>query len=277
MTMLASWVGIDTHGIGSAYIVSESRFTWKQSRKIYTWDYGKKVFASCAYPEIFGYAGDVLFPTVILSQIIGLIDSEVIFNKNTSCEQKSQLVFDLLRSELTKYPINCINDSFQIIHISRDTIVNGYPDFHIYCYFWDKKNGWQKFEKPIPCESGLVYVLGSGREEFKNNYILKYQRGNNSDTSRNVFHCFVDTLSSINDLCCGGAPQLVGIYRKPNSSAKNFGVVYNDKRYFLGCEVPEDVCFENIEWRNELFELVSGKTKNIIEGAMRQPNALMNK
>ena len=67
MTMLASWIGVDTHGATSAYIVSDSRFCWGNNM---TYDYGKKVFASKKYPEIFGYAGDVLFPSVVLSQII---------------------------------------------------------------------------------------------------------------------------------------------------------------------------------------------------------------
>lgn len=59
MTLLASWAAIDTHGISSAYIVSDSRISWGNKKYF---DFGKKVFASKKYPEIFGYAGDVLFP-----------------------------------------------------------------------------------------------------------------------------------------------------------------------------------------------------------------------
>ena len=77
MTLLASWIGIDTHGPTSAYIVSESRFVWDSSRHF---DYGKKVFASKSYPEIFGYAGDVLFPSIVLSQILEMIDLSYLIN-----------------------------------------------------------------------------------------------------------------------------------------------------------------------------------------------------
>ena len=71
MTLLAAWRGIDTHGPTSAYIVSDSRFSWNKNEYF---DYGKKVFASHTYPEILGDAGDVLFPSTVLSQIIEMID-----------------------------------------------------------------------------------------------------------------------------------------------------------------------------------------------------------
>lgn len=272
MTMLASWVGIDSHGIDSAYIVTDSRFTWDLGHPI-NFDYGKKVFASLNYPEIFGYIGDVLFPSIALSQLINMIDAEIAFSKDTSCEAKSEKVFDFLYSELKNYPEKCINNTIEIIHISRDTVVYEYPQFHEYHYTWSKKSGWNKCEKPIPKISGLLYIGGSGKKEFESNY-EKYQKGNNTNTSRNVFHCFVDTLANINDIHCGGAPQLVGIYRKPNSSAKNFGIIYNMKKYFSGSLVPENSQYSSIEWRNELFEIVDGQTKKIVPGAQRQPNVL---
>lgn len=272
MTMLASWVGIDPHGISSAYIVTDSRFTWNLGDHLH-FDYGKKVFATLTYPEIFGYIGDVLFPSIALSQLISMIDSGVIFNNAISCKIKSKIVFDFLRNELKNYPEVCINDSLEIIHISRDTVVSGYPEFHEFHYIWSKNSGWNKYEKPMPKVSSLLYVGGSGKVEFESNY-HKYQNGNNSNTSRNVFHCFVDTLSNTNDICCGGAPQLVGIYRKPNSYAKNFGIIYNKQKYFLGSIVTGNSQYSSIEWRNELFEIVDNQTMAIVPGAQRQPNIL---
>ena len=74
---------------------------------------------------------------------------------------------------------------------------------------------------------------------------------------------------------CGGPPQLVGIYRKPKTGAKNFGIIREKKRYFLGIEVPKKAgYFDNIEWRNDLFELCDGITMNRIKDAMRQPDHL---
>ena len=87
MTLLASWVGVDTHGPASAYIVCDSRITWNRTT---LFDYGKKVFASKIYPEIFGYAGDVLFPSIVLSQILEMIDSNLLFEYSMSCSQKNK-------------------------------------------------------------------------------------------------------------------------------------------------------------------------------------------
>ena len=103
-------------------------------------------------------------------------------------------------------------------------------------------------------------------------HIKKYQCGNNKNTSRNVFHCFINTLKNITDNYCGGSPQLVGVYRKPNSYAKYFGIIYNKKRYFAGSEVPYGSIYNNVDWRNENFERCDGENKKIIDGAMHQPD-----
>ena len=271
MTLLASWVGIDTHGPASAYIVSDSRISWGQTA---FFDYAKKVFASKRYPEIFGYAGNVLFPSIVLSQILEMIDSELLFNQDMPCLQKNMAVYEKLCYSFSKYPEAYGQNPIQIIHISRDTIFDGYPVFYHYLMTWDYEHGWQRFTKEFPKVSGLIQVLGSGGREFIDNYNNRYQLGGNQSTSRNVFHCFIDTLENIKDLHCGGAPQLVGIYRKPSSSAQNFGILYNDKRYFLGMEVPKDASFDKIAWRNESFERCDGILKARIEGAAIQSDPL---
>ncbi len=274
MTMLASWAAIDTHGPTSAYIVSDSRISWESSC---CFDYGKKVFASHLYPEIFGYAGDVLFPSIVLSQILDMIDSDLLFNKRMSCQEKSKTVFEKIIYIFSKYPNVYGNNPIQILYISRDTIFEGYPTFHQYLVTWDRRNGWLHREIPFPERSDLLHVLGSGKKAFEENYI-RYQSGDNAFTSRNVFHCFIDTLDNMgDDLFCGGPPQLVGIYRKPSSGAKKYGIISKNKRFFLGTEVPQNASFGNIEWRNENFELCSGDTKKILPEAAHQNDPLRRK
>lgn len=274
MTLLASWIGIDTHGPASAYIVADSRISWDREKYF---DYGKKVFASKRFPEIFGYAGDVLFPSIVLSQVLEMIDSELLFNDMASCDEKNKIVFEKLLYAFSKYPDAYGNNPIQIIHISRDTIVNGYPAFHHYLLTWSRKKGWEQHKKTIPKQSELLHVLGSGSTEFKQNYNERYQLGNNRSTSRNVFHCFIDTLNNIKDWRCGGPPQLVGIYRKPFTAAQNFGILFNGKRFFLGTEIPKDSSLSQIEWRNEFFELCNGDSKKILKGATRQIDPLRRK
>lgn len=267
--MLASWIGIDTHGIGSAYIVTDSRFSWCTTKTNHVYDFGKKVFASKIYPEIFGYVGDVLFPSVVLSQLVDIIDSDILFNKEIDCSQKSKIVSDFLSEKINVYPKDYLGSEISIIHITRDTLVHGYPNFYAFQYSLKEEGKWQVDVIEMPKVSGLLTVLGSGGKEFSDNY-KDFQKGNNSDTSRNVFHCFSYTLSHITCRYCGGAPQLVGLYRKPNSSGKHFGIIYNGQRYFLGSLI-QTAQYENIEWRNELFELVDGKTMTIFADAERQP------
>ena len=268
MTLLASWIGIDTHGPTSAYIVSDSRFSWNKNEYF---DYGKKVFASHTYTEILGYAGDVLFPSTVLSQIIEMIDTGVLFDTKMNCDQKNRLIFEKLCYSFSKYPTKFTGDIVQVLHISRDTVFDKYPQFYGYFLSWTKIKGWEFQKVVLPQTSDILYVLGSGKNEFNQNY-LRYQLGVNRDTSRNVFHCFIDTLFNTKDMYCGGPPQLVGIYRKPNTVAKNFGIIYQNKRYFLGAEVPAGTSYDKIEWRNEFFELCDGERKKIKANATKQPD-----
>lgn len=274
MTLLTSWIGIDTHGPTSAYIAADSRISWGEEN---FFDYGKKVFASKCYPEIFGYAGDVLFPSIVLSQIVEMIDTNVLFHETMTCREKNKTIFEKLQYTFTKYPDVYGSNPIQVLHISRDTIFCGYPKFYNFLLSWDRRTGWRAEEIDIPDKSGLLHVLGSGRNEFMLNYKERYQKGGNKSTSRNVFHCFVDTLNNIEDLQCGGAPQLVGIYRKPFTSAQNYGIIFNKKRFLLGMEIPREASFNGIEWRNELFEICNGQTKKLEIGAARQEDPLRRK
>ena len=84
-------------------------------------------------------------------------------------------------------------------------------------------------------------------------------------------------LDNITDIRCGGAPQLVGLIRKPLTYGISFGIISEGKRYFLGMEIPNESCFANIEWRNKFFEICDGITKKIKEGAAHQPNPMLKK
>ena len=75
MTSFVAWVGVDARGPASIYLASDSRISWVDPDKTFeTWDYGRKLFASKKYPEIFGYFGDTLFPSQMLGQVLDLIE-----------------------------------------------------------------------------------------------------------------------------------------------------------------------------------------------------------
>ncbi|PGR32139.1 hypothetical protein COC64_25485 [Bacillus cereus] len=271
MTLVVAWVGVDTKGPGSAYIASDSRISWGNGNYF---DYARKVFAFNDYPDILGYCGDVMFPTIVISQIIEMGDKGLLFKDNFTCKEKFEVIKGTLKNAFFKYPNDVkyiTSDSLQVIHISREPTDN--KKFVCHLMTWNRQDGWSYEEILFPKQSVLILVMGSGKKEFNEKYKI-YQKGDNEGTSRNVFHCFCDTLFNIEDTYCGGAPQLVGLYRKPKSTALRFGIIKDKKRYLFGAEIDNPINFDMIEWRNEFFELCDGKTMLKLKGAQHQPNRL---
>ena len=271
MTLLVSWVGVDTHGTASSYIAADSRVSWEN---LACFDHGRKVFSFRNSPDILGYCGDVLFPTIVLSQITEMADRGLLFPPRVSCKERFEAIKEKLVQQFHKYPRmveNITAERLQVLHISRDPIKN--LIFECRLIEWNRKSGWSGKDRPMPSESGLLFTLGSGAKEFNQNF-NRYKKGPDHGTSRSVFHCFCDTLSNIKDKKCGGAPQLVGIYRKPDSLAITFGIIADKRRYFLGAQIGNDVNFADIEWRNDLFEICDGRTMKRFEDAQPQPDHL---
>lgn len=268
MTLLASWIGVDSRKPASIYIVSDSRISWGNFARF---DFGKKVFGCKNSPDIFGYCGDVLFPSIVLSQIVDLADNGLLFKESASCEEKSQAVINKLIQLFNSYPnqVKGITaESLEIIHCSRDKEAN----FHCQKIKWIKsKNHWSGEKLEFKSYSDKLFVLGSGAPEFLEKY-EEYWKSENKKTSRALFHCFSDTLTNIKDKFCGGAPQLAGLYRIGN--ARIYGIIHNKKRYFEGVRIDDLINFDKIEWRNKLFEICDGNTMKRKSIAQKQPNPL---
>lgn len=270
MTLLLSWIGIDSRSPSSIYLASDSRINWQGK---VNFDYARKVFGCKEFPEIFGYCGDVLFPSIVLSQIVELIDKGFLIQKDWSYEEKSHAIFTKIIQSFNEYPSEILTSPIQILHCSRDNERNFYCN-KIEWELATKK--WRGEIKKISKYSDKLFVLGSGGKEFLNRYDL-YQSSEenflNWRTSRTVFHCFCDTLSNIKDVNCGGPPQLTGLYRINNSQI--YGIIQNSKRYFQGIDISNLTNFDNIEWRNENFEICDGNTLQRKVSAQKQPNPLM--
>lgn len=268
MTLLASWLGVDSRKPSSIYIVSDSRISWGDKANF---DYGKKVFGCKNSPDIFGYCGDVLFPSIVLNQIIDIADQGLLFNENATCEEKSQAVINKLIQSFKNYPKEVEGiaaNTLEVIHCSRDS------EAKFYCnkMKWKKStNEWKVETIEFNDYSDKLFVVGSGASEFLTKYDY-YWESENKKTSRALYHCFTDTLIDVEDKHCGGAPQLVGLYRIGN--AIHFGMIYNQKRYFQGVQIDNLNNFDNIQWRNELFEICDGYSMKIKDKAQRQPNPL---
>ncbi len=271
MTLLVAWTGVDTHGTASAYVAADSRVTWGALAKF---DLGRKVYGLDNFPDIFGYCGDVLFPTLVLGQISEMADAGLLFDLNATPIKKSDAVALKLREQFDKYPadVNEITaDVIQVLHISRD-LANP-PEFKAYLYQWHRAHGWSKSELTLPGQSGLLSVLGSGAVDFKNRF-KKYNVGPTKGTSRAVFHCFCQTVASGTAPGVGGAPQLVGLYRGKEPKAVKYGIIVGNSRFIFGASIEDTVSPGGVEWRNDLFEICDGNTKQRRQDAQPQPDPL---
>jgi hypothetical protein len=267
MTLIISWIGVDDKKegkeISSIYLASDSRYTWGNAGK---YDYGIKVFGATNHPEIFGFCGDVMFPSTILGQIIPQIDNGILITKTDNTETKNNKIFNFIKSSLDTYPKQFLAGTFTILHATRFG-----KTFKLYKTSFGTDMQIRNEEIELPTVSTKVFSGGSGGKEFDTNW-LKWQSEKHNDfrTSRAVYHCLYKTLKTIKDPRTGGYPQIVGLYR--NKNARLFGVVENDKKYIYGKESSVDINSTSIEWRNENFERANPDTLKILEGAQRQPS-----
>ena len=117
---------------------------------------------------------------------------------------------------------------------------------------------------------------GSGKNDFNKLWAYHYGEKNfNYRTSRAVYQCLYETLSTTEEWTVGRIPQIVGLYRKFNS--RFYGIIHNGKRYCIGSEGIVEVNdsavvnFLNVEWRNECFEIADPNCMKRMEGAQPQP------
>lgn len=260
MTSLASWFGADQRGPASLYIASDSRMTWNGSG---TWDLGRKTFAAIKQPEIFGYCGDVVFPTQILAQLVTLIDLGLAFPIDAGPETKLMYVEKYILFSLRQYP-QSPSFQFSIIYGTRSGIGMA-ASFHVWQLIWEKQK-WNTQPFQIAGDSTLLVALGSGASSVKRSW-SRWEQSDVSRTSRAVFSAFCDSVSIGGDPASGGAPQLVGLYR--SGPGRVFGMVYDGGRYCSGASVPITDTMESIEWRNCLFERCDGVSGEPLPEAQR--------
>ncbi|MCI0577661.1 MAG: hypothetical protein L0331_15855 [Chloroflexi bacterium] len=272
MTSLVAWVGVDSRGPASIYLVSDSRISWGSGQ---VWDYGRKLFTSTKYPDILGYYGDVLFPSQALGRVIDFIDADLLLDTGDLPRVRHEKIATVIKSSLKDYPLNQVTaKTFTIVYCTRENEGMA-ANFHLSSLKWSSADGWREEWLPIPSKSGIIRSFGSGEKPFAK----WYSRWNNTKegrTSRSVFSAFCDALHSSEDKLSGGAPQLVGIYRK--DIGKTFGIIYNNERYIFGLPVTESDKLQTLEWRNSLFERCDWHTKEPLQDVQRhkRPRGLGN-
>jgi hypothetical protein len=262
MTSLVAWVGVDSRGPASIYLASDSRISWGSNQ---VWDYGRKLFTSKKYPDIFGYYGDVLFPLHALGRVVDLIDADLLLNTKDTPETRLEKIATVVKRSFENYPPEKIVNGFTVVYCTRDN--EGMASvFHLSLLTWSSSKSWGEEWVKIPSESSIIRVFGSGEESVAKWY-SRWSNTKERGTSRSVFSAFCDALYSGDDKLSGGVPQLVGIYRK--GVGETFGIIYNDERYIFGFPVVASEKLQAVEWRNSLFERCDCYTKQPLQGAQR--------
>ena len=138
--------------------------------------------------------------------------------------------------------------------------------FHARLMSWRDPQGWQVHELPLPKQkSDVVHVDGSGRGAVTAEIDRWRKKDRPARTTRGLFGAFVSAVGSGVDPATGGAPQLVGLFRRDNG--RSFGVLFRNQRFLYGMPVHELAPDSELAWRNELFELASGVTKRRLPDA----------
>jgi hypothetical protein len=254
MTLLVAWVAVDRTP-ASVYIAADSRISW--STGIY-WDHAQKVFSSPETKEIFGYCGDVIFPTQTLSQLCQLAPTGVLF-QSTKCqpEDRIQIYTEQLKRSLTSYPKKCLAEPFHILYACC-------YDGSFYCYriSFDPSKALKSEPLPLPACSGTIDILGTGEKLFKTRY------ENEPQTSYGIFHAFGKTLD-LKIAKVGGNPQLVSLYR--NGKTAVHAISYRGSAGLIGIDASAVRNPTKVDWRNENFESWDPINQRVSPNTQRMP------
>jgi hypothetical protein len=257
MTCLIAWIGVDSRGPSSCYLAADSRFSWE---KKVAWDGGRKIFCSRKSPDIWGYYGDVVFPTVVINQIIDAIDEN-----QMSADPRSQTDFEwAFRHQLADYPLQKIG-AFGVVHCRRIGCGVG-SSFQIRHLSWDPTGQWKEETLELPPMSGLVGKFGSGATKFSH-WSNKFKKSDVGGTSRAVFQAFCTMLHEGSDPNTGGAPQLVSLFRIGNG--KLHGIVWNSDVWLAGLRLSNATL--SVEVLNSQFERCDPITMKRLDDAQPQP------
>ncbi|MGB6153068.1 MAG: hypothetical protein WBG48_13880 [Pricia sp.] len=265
MTTLASWITYSKTGEKpelprAIYIASDSRITW--GSESLRWDSGRKVFCSQIKPHIFGYCGDVVFPSLVLGQIISAIDNEILFENEQTSDQKHECIFEVIKNSHKVGHNHPIMD-FSIIHAYRSLTWPNTEFLFWHISYKARTDEWFSKKVALPKKTGIVISLGSGAPSAKS-HEARWQESDVGGTSRSFFSAFCDSVDSGEDKLSGGAPQLCALY--PNLQPKSIGII-KDSRYFLhGMEIQPSPMLSNIEWKDELFQDINPDFNKLKQG-----------
>jgi hypothetical protein len=263
VTSIVAWAGVDSRAVSSIYLASDSRITWPGGQ---VWDRGRKTFAALNRPNIFAYWGDVLFPALAIPVVMQQLEAGMI---HTKFARPHGATAKAIRRLWIDYP-HKERRNMGILMASRAGEGWG-STFSLSTLTFDARTSeWKLTPITMPSGSARLRIAGSGTKQIEKASLL-WAASPERRTSRAVFGAFCDALHAGGDDKSGGPPQLVGLHRA--GPAKTFGIVYQRNRYLAGAKIQKGDASNEIEWFNELFERVDGRTKLLLPGAKRHRRA----
>ncbi|NTG32637.1 hypothetical protein G6K91_00015 [Agrobacterium rhizogenes] len=260
MTTLISWISFDHRKFAAAYVASDSRITWDVAGKK-RWDAGRKVFPSKRFPDVFGYAGDVLFPALALSQIVEAIDAGAMFAPDATPWQRHETIFSALQDSFQRRH-QAVDSDFSILHLARSD-QDGGPSVHAWCIEYNVgSQKWLDRILHVPSSTGVIARLGSGADAARD-YDWRWNR--DEPLSRAIFSSFYDAIASGEDALSGGAPQLAGFY--PQKAARPFVVQFDNEIFLNGLPLKQLPDGAQLEARDRLFHRIDPSTGKLVVGA----------
>lgn len=270
MTSLAASLSVDQRGPCALYIITDSRITWGKT-SAQRWDAGQKAFASRTTPDVFGYCGDAFFPPVVIRQILEQVESGLILGRCDDADTRHSRMAGMMQATVATQVATPI-EKFSVFHGARDGggMQSRFRLWQI-SYSAATQRWVDKEYDIIGDRSYLVHIDGTGRNMIENS--ARTWDGTGAEgTSRAAVWSFCEALDRGADPFSGGAPQIVGIWRK--GVGHNFGMIWKGKRFLSGLEVKEEAAWDRVDWFNDRFERCSGETGVLLDRAQSQPKPL---
>ncbi len=245
-------------------MASDSRISWGSEWA--RWDAGRKLFACRSYADMFGYAGDVVFPCLVLGQIAEAIDSQLLFHANDISESRHAKFVSAVQASFDRRH-NVPDTDFILLHGSRQSSGRK-AEYKLWSLSYNAAHQkWLDSQINVPTDrSSLLIALGSG-EKSVTTHQLRWETTSQGGTSRAIFGAFCDSIRSGSDPLSGGVPQLIGVYH--TRMPQVFGIIYDGRPYLHGLPLPRELETSAVEWRDELFQRIDSTTLTLLPGAQR--------
>lgn len=268
MTTLLSWASFSDTGEApdkprAVYLASDSRITWNTVD--HRWDSGRKVFAGITAPHLFGFAGDVVLPGLILGQVSAAIEAGILIDPLATVDEQHQAVLGAVRRGVAT-TVATPSVDFTIHHLMRSA---DWPntEFRAWKIVYDVTER-QCTSTPIaiPATTGLIASFGTGQVAAREHRV-KWLLSDIGSRSRAILSAFQDAIVSGDDPLSGGAPQLAALYTR--GPPVQIGLVIGERRFLNGLEVEVSPMLNAVEWRDRLGQRVDPVTGLPMPGARR--------